>query len=180
MVASTVKSVNVTKIEANPIQILDRASGGLVSNTDYLAAATTSIDEAADVMLFCPIPSNAIIRDVFLLNDDLDSNASPTLAVDVGLAYSGIGGNQLVTGKTSGTAVDVDCFASAATTLQAAKVVWTSVRFEAANITTAGQEAWQIGGLSADPGGILYVSLKVTTQAATAATGDIVVRVDYI
>lgn len=180
MTASTVKSENVTNIEASPISALDRKSGRIKTVIDQDAIATTSIDEAGDLMLFGPIPSNAVILDVLLLNDDLDSHATPTLVTDIGLAYSGIGGNQARTGKTSGTAVDVDVFTTADTTLQAAKTTWTSVRFEADNIVDVKKEAWEAGGLTADPGGLFYISLYVETAAATAAAGDIVVRVDYI
>jgi len=180
MTASTVKSEAVTNIEANPITALDRKAGVLKTIVDQDAILTTSIDEVGDIMLFCPIPSNAVILDVSVLNDDLDSHSTPALAADVGLYYSGIGGTQALNGKTSGVVLDADCFASAVTTFQAAVTSWTSLRYEAANITTAEQEAWEIGGLSADPGGLFYVGITVTTQAATAAAGDIVVKVEYI
>lgn len=180
MTASTVKSEAVTNIEANPITVLDRKAGVLKTIVDQDAILTTSLDEVGDKMLFCPIPSNAVIKDVLFLCDDLDSGGSPALAVDIGLYYSGIGGNQLLEGKTSGIVVDADCFASAVATFQAAVTTWTSLRFEAANITTADQEAWEIGGLSADPGGLFYIGVTVTTQAATAQAGDIVVSVEYI
>lgn len=180
MTATTVKSENITNIEATPITALDQRQGVLRTIFDIDAIATTSIDEAADIMLFGPIPSNAKILDVLVLCDDLDSNACPTLAVDCGLYYSAIGGTQLEDGRVSGDAIDVDCFATAATTLQAAKVVWTSLRFEVDDIIDVNKEAWEVGGLSADPGGLFYVGFKVTTQAGTAAAGDIVLRVDYI
>jgi hypothetical protein len=179
MTISTVKSEAVTNIESNPITALDRKTGTLTSIVDQDAIPTTSLDETGDKMLFCPIPSNAVILDVLLLNDDLDS-AGPALAADIGLYYSGIGGTQYLNGNTSGVVVDADCFTSAGTTLQAAVTTWTSVRYEAANITTADQEAWEIAGLAADPGGLFYVGITVTTPATTAAAGDIVVRVDYI
>lgn len=178
MTASTVKSEAVTLVEAG--SVVDRKKGRLKTIVDQDAIATTSIDETGDVMLFCPIPSNAVILDLAVLCDDLDSNGTPALAADVGLYYSGIGGEQYKTGKTSGTVIDADCFASAVTTLQAAVVNWTSLRFEAANITTADQEAWEVAGLTADPGGLFYVGITVTTAAATAAAGDIVVKVEYI
>ena len=180
MTASTVKSENVTNIEATPIVVLDKKKGEIKTIIDQDAIATTSIDEVNDVMLFAPIPSNSVILDVLLLNDDLDSNGSPALAVNVGLYYSGIGEKQIKNGNTSGTVIDADCFASAATTLQAANTTWTSVRFEADDIVDVKKEAWEVAGLTTDPGGILYVGLIVTTVAATAAAGDIVVRVDYI
>lgn len=180
MVASTVKSENVTNIEATPRTVLDRKGGRIKTIIDQDAIATTSIDEAGDVMLFGPIPSDAVILDVLVLNDDLDSDGTPTLAVDVGLYYSGIGGSQYLDGNTSGTAISATCFATAVTTLQAAVTSWTSLRFEADDITGADEEAWQVGGLTANPGGDFYIGLTVETAAATAAAGDVVVRVDYL
>lgn len=180
MTASTVYSENVTNIIATPSTSLERKKANVKTVIDQKAVATTSIDEAADTILFGPIPSNAVILDVQITNDDLDSHATPTLAVDCGLVYSGIGGNQLKNGKTIGTAVDVDCFASAATTLQAATTTWTSLRFEADDIVDVKKEAWEAGGLSSDPGGLFYINLTVTTGAATAAAGDIVMRITYI
>lgn len=180
MTASTVKSENVTNIEATPITALDKKEGFLRVHIDQDAIATTSIDEANDLMLFCPIPSNSVILDVEILCDDLDSNACPTLAANVGLYYSGIGGNQKENGNDSGEVIDADVFGSAVTTLQAAKKVWTSVRFEADDIIDVKKEAWEAGGLTSDPGGLFYVGIAVTTQAATAAAGDICVKVSFI
>lgn len=178
MAASTVSSENVASIASS--SLIDNRQGVIKTIIDKKAVATTSIDEIGDKVLFGPIPSNAVILDVLVLADDLDSNGSPALAVDVGLAYSGIGGVQKATNKVSGAAVDVDCFATAATTLQAAKVTWTSLRNEADDIVDIVKPAWEIAGLSEDCGGLLWVSLTVTTAAATAAAGDVVVRVDYI
>lgn len=177
---ATYKSDNITNIEASPIVALDRKKGRIKTIIDQKAITTAMIDNADDTILFAPIPSNAVILDVLILNDDLDSNVTPTLATNVGLFYSGIGGTQSKDGNTSGTAVDADCFATAVTTLQAAVTTWTSVRFEADNIVDVEKEAWEVAGLTSDPGGILYVGLDLTTAAATAAAGDIVVRVDYI
>ena len=180
MTATTVKSENVTIIEGTTDLGLHRKKGRIKTVIDQDAIATTSIDEAGDKMLFGPIPSNAVILDVLVKNDDLDSNCCPALTIDVGLAYSGIGGTQKKDGNTSGTAVDVDCFATAATTLQSANTGWTSLRSEADDIVDTDLEAWQVGGLSTDPGGELYVSITTETAAGTAAAGDIVLRVDYI
>ena len=180
MVASTVKSENVTNIEASTPVTLTKKDNRETVVIDQIAATTTSLDEVNDLILFGPVNSTDVITDLEVLNDDLDSDACPTLAVNVGLYYSGIGGNQSKDGKSSGDVVDADCFASAVTTLQAANVTYASVRYEAANITTVDQEAWQVAGLTEDPGGLLYVGMAVTTAAATAAAGDIVVRVTRI
>ena len=178
MAATTVKSENATNIEATPKVVLDRKRGRLKSTIDQIEVAITSEDEIGDVILIAPIPSNAVILDVLLLNDALDS--ADELAYDVGLYYSGIGGTQKFNGKVSGTVIDADCFASADTTVQAATTTWTSVRFEADDIIDVKKEAWSVGGLSADSGGIYYIGLTVTTPAATDAAGSLVCRVDYI
>jgi len=177
---ATVKSTNVTNVESTPPTTLDRKKGRVKTHIDKIALATTGVDNADDNILMCPIPSNAVILDVMVLNDDLDSDACPTLATNVGLAYSGIGGTQKKDGNTSGTVIDADCFATAATTLQAATTTWTSLRFEADDIVDVTKEAWEVAGLTTDPGGIFYVIYDLTTAAATAAAGDLVTRVDYI
>lgn len=180
MAATTVYSEAVTNIIADPIVVLDHKQGELKLLIDQDAVATTSIDEAADVTLFAPIPSNAIIKDILVMNDDLDSNGTPTLEGDWGLYYSGIGGNQKASGNTIGTVIDANCFADADTGLQAAVVDPRSVRYITANITSADQEAWEVGGLSADPGGLFFIGFTVGTAAATAAAGDVVVMVEYL
>jgi len=178
MAATTVKSDNVTNVEANPIVVMDKKSGELKSIIDQLEVAITSEDEVGDIILLSPIPSNAVLLDVRMMNDALDGVAD--LAYDIGLYYSGIGGSQVADGNSSGTVIDADCFATADITVQAATKVWTSVRFEADDIADVKKEAWDVGGLSADPGGIFYVGFTVTTPAATDAAGTLVTRVDYI
>lgn len=181
MVATTVKSENVTNVEASPITALDRKRGRIKTIIDQDAVATTSLDEAGDVTLFGPIPSNAVILDVLVLNDDLDTNATETLDLDWGLYYSGIGGTQFKDGNTSGTVVDADCFANDSALFEDANTSWVSVRTLTDDITDIKKEAWEVAGLSSDPGGLLYVGMTVgTNAAATAAAGDVVVRVDYI
>ena len=178
MTASTVKSENVTNIEAVPVVILDRKKGRLKVQIDKIEVAITSEDEVGDKILACPIPSNAVILDVMVNNDALDAVAD--LAVDVGLFYSGKGGQQVKDGRTSGDVIDADCFATATAVLQAAVNSWTSIRFEADDIVDVTKEAWEVAGLAADPGGILYVGVTVTTPAATDAAGSLVLRVDTI
>lgn len=177
---ATEKSEAVTNIEASPQTILDRKKGVLKTIVDQIAVSSGGVGDVGDILLLCPIPSNAVILDLLVLNDDLDADATPTLEGDWGLYYSGIGGNQAKTGKTSGTVIDANCFEDADTALQAAVTAYNSKRFVTANITTADQEAWEVAGLSADPGGLFYIGFTVGTAAATDAAGDVVCRVDYI
>lgn len=180
MAAGTLRSDNITNIEATPIVALDKKGGCLKVALDEVEVATTNIDDVGDIILCGIVPSNAIITSIKIFNDDLDAHATPTLAADVGLYYSGKGNIVAGVAKTSGTVVDADCFGTAITTLQSANVSGTEVRFEAANIDTIDKEAWEVAGLSADCGGFLYVGLTLTAAAATGAAGGIKVVIQYI
>lgn len=177
MAAGTKKSVNITNIEAAPIVTLDRRIFGSGVHIDEVELAATNVDDIDDLILIGVVPANAVIRRVVIKNDDLDAHATPTLAADVGLYYSGIG--HLDSTKTSGAVVSRTCIATAITTLQAANVSGVDVRNEAADIDSVDQEAWALGGLSANPQGVLYVGIKLTAAAATAAAGGLKVLIEY-
>lgn len=178
MTASTVKSVNITNLERNPPTIIDGRHGSIKGIFDTIEVAITSLDEADDTILICDIPSNAIILDVQLLNDAVDTDGAIT--IDVGLYYSGIGDGQQTTDKISGTVILDNCIATSSTVLQAANTAWASVRFEADDIGELGDEAWEIAGLSSDPGGRLFIGLRVVDVATTPAAGTINVLVTYL
>ena len=181
MTVSTVKGEQITNIETNPIIAIDRRldSVGIRSNKDSIEVATTSIDEVGDIILLCKIPSNCLIDNISIKCDDLDAHACPTLAADIGLYYSGINNKLAGVIKESGDVIDADCFATADISLQAAKTSWTEVTNEVLNIDNYDKEAWEIGGLASDPGGIFYLGITITTVAATAAAGTIVAKVDF-
>ena len=124
MTASTVKSTIITNIETVPLSATPskELSSKISIVTGKIAAATTSIDEVNDVILMVPVPSNAVPIRIELLNDDLDSHSTPTLAANVGLFYSAIGGDQRKLGKASGDVISATCIATAITTLQSANV----------------------------------------------------------
>lgn len=180
MTASTVKSTYITNLVASPQTVLPRTAKGRVHcDVDAVEVATTSIDEIGDVILLGLVPSNARVRRLILRNEDLDSHGTPTLAVDVGLYYTGIGHSDST--KTMGTVVDADAFASAITTLQSANLAGTDVRVEATDtIDECLMEAWEAAGLSADCGGQLAVGLTVTAAAATAVAGKVVLEIEYV
>lgn len=169
MTASTVSSSVITNRKANPPTYNDLGAAGdakLRAAQGTVAVATTSIDEQNDVILLCPVKGDDRIVSIKLFNDDLDSNGSPALAVDVGL-YKDVSAD-----GTSATEVDVDAYASAITTLQAANTTGVEVAFEARNITSVGNTVAEDGGES-QHSEERVIGLKVTTAAATAAAGDI-------
>ncbi len=177
-------SDNIANIVSSPVSILVGKVKQKAVLIDQAALLTTNIDNADDNIFFGPIPSNAIVTSIKIFNDDLDSNATPTLACDVGLVYTGIGGSQPGNGKVLGDVIDADLFGSAITTLQAANVSGVELRGESAanggDIVAFKKELWDAGGLSSDPGGMFAIQLDITTAAATAAAGDVVLMVEYL
>lgn len=170
MVASTVKSDMVTNAEAVPVSLAGVDMGGRVrAFIEVVEVATTSLDEIGDKIHVLRVPAKFVPLRLTIKNDDLDGNASPALAVDVGLHRA-----------DTGAVVDVDAFATAITTLQAANVPGVDVITEAMNIDKIGKTLWEIGGLSTDPGVDLLVSLTVTAAAATAAAGTVVMVMEGV
>lgn len=164
MTASTVKSDVVTGFDSVPV---DLVAGSVQGNAErvYMATmevATTSIDEVGDIIKLVRIPSKLRITTVHLFNDDLDSDATPALEVNVGMYNS-----------ATGLVADAAGLASAITTLQAANKTGVNVANEASDIADIGKTAWEIAGLTADPGVPFDIAITVSQAAATAATGTV-------
>lgn len=178
---ATHKTSHVTNIQnvGNQAQILYPHERGVLKAAYVTTEVTTAmIDNADDLILFMALPSNALVHQLWIYNDDLDSNGTPALACDVGLYYG------LASGLNAADAViDADCFASAITTLQAANTAGVNIRFESG--VTAGEIAqvdnalWEVGGLAADPKVPLVIGLDITTAAATAVAGTITMVAYY-
>ncbi len=158
--------------------------GNTVEARDYHAYTTGEL-EATDVLLTgIKIPSNGIVTEILVYNDDLDSNGTPTLAVDVGLYAT-----KRFTSTTSSTdtihaadaILDADLLVDGATDLQAATTKYTSLALDA---TTFGPDdaykpMWEVLGYDEDPQVEFGVAVTVATAAATAAAGDVMYLVRY-
>lgn len=162
MTASTVKSSKVTAYDTIPVDLqpAGKAGNALRAYCGSMEIATTSIDEAADIIRFDRIPSNFRITRLMIYNDDLDAHATPTLTADAGFYY-----------PNGGAVVDADGLASAITTLQAANTAGVNIAWEAHDIADLGKYAWQLAGLTSDPKVPLDVALTIANAAATAAAG---------
>lgn len=135
---------------------------------EYTAAGVIADD---DVILLNEIPVDAKITSVKLWSDDLGTTGD----FNVGF-YPGPGSQ--VTIASDSDAVDEDAIASAVD-VNAAAVANSELRFEAANITTASDTAWELAGLSARPDyGTFY--LAITASEATTAGGDILVISEWL
>jgi hypothetical protein len=114
--------------------------------------------------MLAPIPSNASISSIKLVNDDLDSGS--TITADVGLY------------NTDLSVVDADAYASAITALRAAVAApGTEVAFEARDHNKTGQKVWQDAGLSVDPGAVYFVGINFPAAGDTA--GDLSFIIEY-
>ena len=187
MAGETQLSTALTNARAgisNPARL---AKGRVITAVDHHQfAAATELEAADNLIMKIEIPSNAIVMEIAIYNDDLDTHACETLVLDFGVAAA-----QDYKDVTSGTVsshkrdaiIDADLFIDGATTGQAATTNWTVLTPDA---TTFGPEdaikpVWELLGYDGDPRTIF--NLVVQSQAAAAqlsAAGDLSVRVTYL
>ena len=130
-----------------------------------LELATGDLD-TADIVMLAPIQANASIVSIRLASDDLDSATALLWSVGIHLAKDD-------------SVVDADAYATAITLGQAA-TAFTEFAFEARNIDATGQQMWEDGGQSLDPGELYYLSMTVSTGAGTAVAGTLSYIIEYV
>ena len=141
--------------------------GKVRSVNGTVALATGDID-AADIIMLCGLPSNAVVLQIWIANDDLDSNGSPTITANVGL-YADVDG---------ATAKDADVYSTVTTQLQGASG-FVDHAFEARGIEKMGQKVYEDAGDSSDTNVEYFLGVTIGTGAATAAAGDLSFNVVY-
>ena len=127
----------------------------VAQGTIALAAGDSDND---DVVMLAPIPSNAVVSQLFIGSDTLGGSCT----FNVGIYTS------------AGVVKDEDVFATAVADAGA----MADVRFEAADINTAGKKMWELAGDSSDPGGVFYVA--ATMAAAGGTAGDMSFNIHYV
>jgi hypothetical protein len=141
----------VANFEATP-QVLN--SSGLLHGVIRVAQGTIELaagdSDDDDIVMLAPIPSNATVPQLFVGSDTFGGSCT----FNVGIHTS------------SGTVKDEDVFATAVADAGA----MADVRFEAANIDTAGKKMYELAGDSTDPGGYYYVSATMAAAGGTAGT----------
>jgi len=155
----TKNSTLVANFESVPQTMNDAAllHGVMRVAQGTIALAAGDSDDKYIVML-APIPSNAVVSQIFVGSDTLGGSCTFNIGI-----Y-----------KDDGTVVDEDLFASAV----ADAAALADLRFEAANINTAGQKMHTLAGDSVDPGGYYYVA--ATMQAAGGTAGDMSFNITYV
>jgi|TARA_R110000803_G_scaffold166675_1_gene229936 hypothetical protein len=155
----TKNSTLVANFEAVP-QVHN--SAGLLHGVVRVAQGTIALaagdSDDNDIVMLAPIPSNAVVSQIFVGSDTLGGSCT----FNVGIYTA------------AGAVVDEDLFASAVADAGA----MADVRFEAANINTAGQKMHTLAGDSVDPGGYYYIA--ATMQAAGGTAGDMSFNILYV
>ena len=103
-----------------------------------------------DIVMLAPIPSNASVPQLFIGSDTLGGSCT----FNVGI-YT-----------TAGAVKDEDVFATAVADAGA----MADVRFEAANIETAGKKMYELAGDSTEPGGYYYIAATMAADGGTIGT----------
>ena len=149
----------VANFEATPPVLTDSSllHGVLrVAQGTIVVAAGDSDDD--DIVMLAQIPSNATVSHIYTAADNLGGSCT----YNVGIYQS------------NGTVVDEDYFATAVNDGTA----FADVRFEAADINTAGKAMWEMAGASSDPGGFYYIA--ATMAAAGGTEGDMSFIIHYV
>ena len=141
----------VANFEATPPVLTDSSLlHGVVrvAQGTIVVAAGDSDDD--DIVMLAPIPSNAAVPSLFIGSDTFGGSCT----FNVGIY------------KTDGTVKDEDVFATAV----ADAAAMADVRFEAADIDTAGKKMYELAGDSSDPGGYYYIAATMAAAGGTAGT----------
>lgn len=166
---ATKYSAEVTSLRNSPPDHVDVGKLGARIRVAQgtMELATTDIDDN-DVIVLTRLPANARLLGIYLFNDDLDSNGSPTLAANVGLY------------ETDGTVIDEDEYATAITQLQSATTQPSNILFEAQDINALDNRLWEQAGETSEVYKHYDIAITISAVAATAAAGTLSYRIEYV
>ena len=141
----------VANFEATP-QVANSAAElhGVLRTAHGTVELASGDSDDDDIVMLAPIPSNAAVPSLFIGSDTFGGSCT----FNVGIYTS------------AGVVKDEDVFATAV----ADAAGMADVRFEAANIDTAGQKMWELAGDSSDPGGYYYIAATMAAAGGTAGT----------
>lgn len=181
----TLKSASITNLDTLG------TSGGPIANSsgvgapyisrkiaDYVTPTTGGLGSTSSTYKMVRIPTNSQVKAVVLTADAaLDTNGTPTLAVNVGVYYS----DSTVDGTPAadqGVSISATLLGSAVLFGAAATL---NVRADAGTFSAANRQLplWQAAGLSSDPGGNFDIVVAVEATAATAASHAFQLEVEF-
>lgn len=186
MAGEITKTTNATNADASPAVTRKAVKRVRIGHDTHSFAAATEL-EAADTKVFdIDLPSNAVLVDVEIYNDDMDTGCAPTLTLDVGVVAK-----EKHTSITSGaetshdadSLIDVDLFVDGSTEGQAANTVWTSLTPDSGTLgpEDAEKAIWELLGYDEDPKTTYRVALtSAAASSALSAAADCSLRVTYL
>jgi hypothetical protein len=187
MAGETQKSTALTNRDGGTLRESRLASGRMrvALDTHQFAAATEL--EAADVLIFdIPLPSNAIVLDISHINDDMDTDGSPALAVDIGVSaregYTSITSSS-ATKHSADDLIDADLFCDGVTGFQAATTSFTSLALDTGTFGAddALKPIWEKLGYDEDPHTTFNLNfVSATAATALASAADCAIKVEYL
>jgi hypothetical protein len=156
---TTKNSTLVANVEATP-QVANDAwnlHGVIrVAQGNVALAAGDSTDN--DIVMLAPIPSNASIKSLQVGSDALGGSCTYNVGI-----YT-----------DTGAVKDEDFFATSV----ADGAGLAELRYEAADLSTTGQQLYEMAGDSSDPGGFYYIA--VTFDATGGTAGDMAFIIEYV
>lgn len=181
MTADALKSLSITNLDASPIVPNTAAIGAAYAKKavrDFVTPTTGGLASTSSKYKMVRVPSNCYLKDVKVVADAaLDSNVSPTLAIDVGAYYSDstVDGTKVA---NQGAVISATAFASnvafgdaAHLTITPTVGLWTETKRQTL--------LWSALGLSADPGGQIDIVVAVHVVAATAVASPFGVEAEF-
>jgi hypothetical protein len=181
---ATTKTSNLTDAQGKAGKnVPNRIAKGQMVEAKDLHAYTAGQLALNEVLLTnVKIPSNAIVSEVLIYNEDLDTGAA--LAMDFGYAAS-----QKFRSFTSGVVtvheaddiLDADALVDGATDAQAATTSYTSLALDAVTRgpAQAHEAVWETLGYDKDPNTEFVLAITIATGAGTPAAGSLAVMVRY-
>lgn len=121
-----------------------------------------------DIVMLCGLPSGATVLQLWIANDDLDANVTPTLAGSLGLWA-----------KPTDTGIPLATPYAVGSTQFQGPAVFTDLAFDARDQADVGQKVWEDVGAAEDPNTEYFLGVRWTTAPATAQAGDLSFYVVY-
>jgi len=163
-------STLVTNDDASPPVANDVGlSGGRVRSKKGIVTLATGDLDTGDIILLANLPTNAKVEGIWLNNTDLDTNATETIELDVGVFSSA--------GVAEAAAVYFDGSVDGAALFENANLDGINVFFRA--VALGENELWEDAGDSTDPKGLKAVGVLVKIGAATAQAGTLGFLIHY-
>jgi len=182
---ANLKSAAITSLDANPpVRQTAGSEGGLSVLYDIVGQAGPTTDAATTggILRMVRVPSNAIIRAIYVAQ----TAATTTASFDCGLYFSDSTLDGTIV-SNQGLVSDADCFATAVDT-HLLNVAWSDITFEAGTYkaSDAVKPIWQLSSLvdggsvamTTDPGG--FFDIVLVNKATISGAATLLLRVQFV